>query len=67
MLSKPMLTLHEVAELLKVKESTVRAWIKDGLVKYREDVWNGLEQAPGAFIAMLRGDNFGKLMIKLPQ
>ena len=29
MLSKPMLTLHEVAELLKVKESTVRAWIKD--------------------------------------
>jgi excisionase family DNA binding protein len=27
MLSRPMLTVHEVAELLKVKESTVRSWI----------------------------------------
>ncbi len=30
MLSQPMLTLHEVAELLKVKEATVRVWIKEG-------------------------------------
>lgn len=29
MLSKPLLTVHEVAELLKVRESTVRAWIND--------------------------------------
>lgn len=30
MLSRPLLTIHEVADLLKVKESTVRTWIKDG-------------------------------------
>lgn len=29
MFSGPMLTVHDVAELLKVKESAVRAWIKD--------------------------------------
>lgn len=29
MLSKPMLTVHEVADLLKVKEATVRGWIND--------------------------------------
>lgn len=29
MLSRPLLTLHEVADLLKVKESTVRSWIRD--------------------------------------
>jgi len=29
MLSRPMLTVHEVADMLKVKESTVRAWIHD--------------------------------------
>lgn len=29
MLSTPMLTVHEVAELLKVKEITIRAWIRD--------------------------------------
>ena len=30
MLSRPLLTIHEVAGLLKVKESTVRTWIRDG-------------------------------------
>jgi excisionase family DNA binding protein len=30
MLSRPLLTTHEVAELLKVKEATVRKWIRDG-------------------------------------
>ena len=29
MLSKPLLTVHDVADLLQVKESTVRSWIKD--------------------------------------
>lgn len=33
MLSKPMLTVHEVADLLKVKESTVRAWINDASLR----------------------------------
>lgn len=33
MLSRPMLTLHEVADLLKVKESTVRGWIHDGSLR----------------------------------
>lgn len=30
MLSRPMLTTHEVADLLKVREPTVRGWIRDG-------------------------------------
>lgn len=30
MLSRPLLTTKEVAELLKIKEATVRAWIRDG-------------------------------------
>lgn len=30
MLSRPMLTTHEVADLLKVREATVRAWIHGG-------------------------------------
>jgi excisionase family DNA binding protein len=29
-LSKPMLTTHEVAELLKISEATVRTWIHNG-------------------------------------
>jgi len=40
-------------------------WVRDGRVKYREDVVEGLENAPAAFIAMLQGGNFGKLIVHL--
>jgi NADPH-dependent curcumin reductase CurA len=40
-------------------------WIRDGKVKYREDIVEGLEKAPEAFIGMLQGKNFGKLVVKL--
>jgi excisionase family DNA binding protein len=33
MLSRPLLTLHEVSELLKVKEATVRTWINQGALR----------------------------------
>ena len=33
MLSRPLLTVHETAEVIKVKESTVRTWIRDGKLR----------------------------------
>ena len=30
MLSKPFFTIHEIAELLKISEATIRTWIHDG-------------------------------------
>ncbi|MBU6406556.1 MAG: helix-turn-helix domain-containing protein [Alphaproteobacteria bacterium] len=33
MLSRPLLTVHETAEQLKVKESTIRAWIRHGKLR----------------------------------
>ena len=39
-------------------------WIKDGRLKYREDIVEGLENAPKAFIGMLKGDNVGKRLVK---
>ncbi len=38
-------------------------WIRDGRVKYKEDLWPGLWQAPAAFRAMLEGGNFGKTLV----
>ena len=38
-------------------------WVRDGLIKYKEDLWPGLEQAPTAFRAMLEGGNFGKTLV----
>lgn len=38
-------------------------WVRDGKIKYREDLWQGLEHAPEAFAAMLAGGNFGKTIV----
>ena len=40
-------------------------WIKSGKLKYREDVVQGIDKAPRAFIGLLRGENFGKLQVRL--
>jgi NADPH-dependent curcumin reductase CurA len=40
-------------------------WVRSGRLKYREDVVEGIAQAPRAFIGMLRGDNFGKMLVKV--
>jgi NADPH-dependent curcumin reductase CurA len=43
----------------------MRPWVQDGIVKSREDIVLELENAPGAFIGLLQGKNFGKLVIQL--
>jgi NADPH-dependent curcumin reductase len=40
-------------------------WVGAGQIKYRESVTEGLENAPRAFIGLLRGENFGKQLVKL--
>ena len=41
------------------------AWLRAGRIKYREDVVEGLENAPEAFIGLMQGRNFGKLLIRV--
>ena len=43
------------------------AWVASGQIQYREDRWQGLEKAPVAFSAMLKGDNFGKTMVQVEE
>jgi NADPH-dependent curcumin reductase CurA len=44
---------------------TVGAGIADGRIRYREDITDGLENAPAAFIGMLEGRNFGKALMRV--
>lgn len=42
-------------------------WLSEGKIKYREDVVQGLENAPQAFIGLLEGRNAGKLVVKVSE
>ncbi len=53
--------LHRLPEL----ERVVGGWIRHGRFKYREDVTEGLERAPEAFCRLMRGENFGKTLVRV--
>jgi NADPH-dependent curcumin reductase CurA len=40
-------------------------WLAAGKIKYREDIVDGLENAPQAFLGLFSGQNFGKLVVKV--
>ncbi|TGQ79894.1 NADP-dependent oxidoreductase [Mesorhizobium sp. M8A.F.Ca.ET.207.01.1.1] len=40
-------------------------WIASGRVRYREDIVDGIENAPRAFLGLLEGKNFGKLIVRV--
>ena len=41
----------------------VEGWMRDGRIRWREDVVEGLANAPRALIGLLKGENFGKLVV----
>ena len=51
---------HRYGEFAK----DMSAWLRQGKIKHREDIVDGLENAPQAFQGLLQGKNFGKLIIK---
>lgn len=42
-------------------------WVREGSVRYREDVVEGLDSAPEAFRGLLRGENLGKLLVRVSE
>jgi len=40
-------------------------WVKEGKIKWKETIFEGLENAPQAFIALFNGENFGKTLVKV--
>lgn len=40
-------------------------WVQEGRIKYREDVVEGLENAPSAFAGLMEGKNFGKQLVRI--
>ena len=46
-------------------QQDMRGWLREGRVKYREEVIEGLENAPRGLIGLLQGENFGKLVVRV--
>ena len=42
-------------------------WLKTGQIKYRENVTDGIENAPQAFLGLLQGENIGKQVVKISE
>jgi len=49
----------------EIARTDLLSWYRQGLLQTREDVEEGIETAPRAFIRMLKGENFGKQLVKL--
>ncbi len=45
----------------------MHGWLREGRVRYREEVLEGLESAPGGLIGLLQGENFGKLIVRVAE
>ena len=51
--------------LLPASVEEMSAWIEAGKVQWRQTVDEGIGQAPGAFLKLFSGENFGKMLVKL--
>ncbi|MBM3523714.1 MAG: NADP-dependent oxidoreductase [Alphaproteobacteria bacterium] len=41
------------------------AWVRDGRIRYREDIADGIERMPEAFLRLLTGENLGKQLVRI--
>ena len=53
---------REVRSAVSVIE---QSYLAEGRLKYRESIIHGLDNAPAGLFALLRGENFGKQLVKL--
>jgi NADPH-dependent curcumin reductase CurA len=42
----------------------VGGWVKEGRIKRKETILQGIENAPRAFLGLFSGENFGKMLVK---
>lgn len=57
-----------VADRMHVQDqfrADVGEWLREGKISYRETVVDGLRSAPDAFLGLMRGENTGKMLVKI--
>lgn len=61
------LVVYDHEDLRPEFEQRVSRWLKQGEISYREDCVEGLAAAPGLFCRLMRGENFGKAIVKVTE
>jgi NADPH-dependent curcumin reductase CurA len=59
-----VLVLDYAARYAEGREQLAQ-WVRAGLIRYREDILEGIEHAPGAIAGLYRGENLGKRLIRI--
>jgi NADPH-dependent curcumin reductase CurA len=59
--------IFDYADRYQEAVAALSQWIDDGLINYREDILQGIEQAPDAIAGLYRGENLGKRLIQLEE
>jgi NADPH-dependent curcumin reductase CurA len=57
--------LDHYADRFEAFRHDMGQWLAEGRITLREDRVDGLEHAPAAFIGLLQGRNFGKLVVRV--
>jgi hypothetical protein len=59
------LVVYDHFDRLPEMQRVIGKWMREGRFRYREDVTEGLENAPRAFCRLMRGENFGKTLVRV--
>lgn len=59
------LVVYDHEDMRPEFETAVGGWIREGRLRFKEDIAQGIEKAPDAFCALMRGENFGKALVRL--
>jgi NADPH-dependent curcumin reductase CurA len=57
--------LFDYADRYEEGRRRLAAWAGEGRIRHREDILDGIEQMPRAFLRVLSGQNFGKQLVRL--
>ena len=57
--------VFQFVKKFKAGTAQLTEWVRDGKIKYRERITDGIENAPKAFIEMLGGANIGKQLVRV--
>ena len=59
------LLIFDFAHRYEEAVARLAGWVREGKLRYREDIADGIEHCPGAIAELYRGENLGKKLIKL--